>query len=60
MTGNSFGDVVPFTITEITYSVGVMVLGAIFYAIIFANFESLMTLYRAGYVQKKKKYELVK
>ena len=53
MTGNSFGDVTPYTNMEIIVATIMMVMGATFYGKIFADFESLMILTRSDKIEKR-------
>ena len=53
MTGSSFGDVTPFTNFEILISTIMMVLGASFYAKIFADFVSMISFVRSDRQEKK-------
>ena len=52
MTGNSFGDVTPWTNWEMFASILFMVLGGAFYGKIFADFDCIMHLQRGESIEK--------
>lgn len=60
MLGGSFGDVTPKTTYEIIISIIMMLVGAIFYAKIFAEFEKITFMRARESIMRKKMFDQMK